>query len=396
MGSSPAVVAASLPPPRAATADQLAAALKALRTVFCLLPAATDFGPPAAPAPASGAAPVDSGYATQDEADDDDDGGNGGHGDDGDAAAARDAAARWLMRLVGRADQLPLDDAARESLVDDACSLLAHLTGGGGPEPDADADLAMTRHFEFAVAGHGRAAVSVDLFDTPMQTTDDHTDVGLQTWGASVALSDMVCRDPARFGLPRARPGARFLELGAGTGLFGLALASLLPLVAAADAWPSQAVVATDYHPAVLRNLRLNLDAHAARPGAPAAPLQACHLDWAAPSRAPPLDRPFDFIFAADVAYAPEHAAWLRDCAASLLTPDGVFWLMVSIRPNGKFRGIDASVETAFVGHAGRGDGRALAISRREAVQKHRSGRADETGYKLYRIVWEHAGGGGA
>jgi len=143
----------------------------------------------------------------------------------------------------------------------------------------------------------------------------------------------------------------------------------------------------------VLKNLAINLDAHMAGTSADTGatvPLKAAHLDWSAPSRAAPLDEPFDFIFAADVAYAPEHAIWLRDCAATLLAPGGVFWLMVSIRPNGKFNGINTSVEAAFSEQRpGRRTGEhELSILSQESVRKHRSGRADETGYELYRIGW--------
>ncbi|UNI23272.1 hypothetical protein JDV02_009103 [Purpureocillium takamizusanense] len=416
MGHNPLSLAASLPPCRSATPAQICDALKTLRHVFCRLPAAADFRQDASRDAL--AQTTDSGYVTEADDDDDDideyDDGLTGKGSDDIQAlredpVERDAAVRWLTGLIGRADDLIQDEAVRERIVDDACSVLARLTGGEDSSSEKQQqlrgdDLGMTRRFEFQVPSR-HTSIRVDLVDTPMQTTDDHTDVGLQTWGASMALSELACQNPERFDLDKASHGTRILELGAGTGLFALTLSSLLPcLTAVATHYrrPSQqAIIATDYHPAVLKNLAINLDAHAATTATSATenggvpetvPLRAAHLDWSAPSRAAPLDEPFDFIFAADVAYAPEHAVWLRDCAAALLAPGGVFWLMISIRPNGKFKGINTSVEAAFSDqrpHAGRRtSGRGLRITSRECVRKHRSGRADETGYELYRIEW--------
>lgn len=348
------------------------------------MPAASDFHS----STSHGAlAHTDSGYVTEDD----------GHEADDvqtlrDDPLERDVAMRWLTGFISRAEQLPLDDDLRERFVEDACSVLSHLTRSEEEEQPRGDDLGMTRRFEFSIPGDMQGAnttISVDLLDTPMQTTDDHTDVGLQTWGASVALSEMLCREPGRFGLDRGSRTSRFLELGAGTGLFSLTLSSLLPCIT--DAWSSQVVIATDYHPAVLRNLERNLESHMAR-GENMTPLKPCHLDWSAPSRAAPLDKQMDFILAADAAYAPEHASWLRGCAAGLLALEGVFWLMVSIRPNGKFRAIGESVEAAFSEAGSRAterDGRVLGISSQELIDKHKIGRADETGYKLYRIGWQ-------
>ncbi|KOS20951.1 Protein-lysine methyltransferase METTL21E [Escovopsis weberi] len=240
------------------------------------------------------------------------------------------------------------------------------------------------RRFDFEIGGPGqeKQTLGVELHDTPMQTGKDHTDVGLQTWGASIVISRFMAMRPEAFGLGDLEPGTTIVELGAGTGLLSLVLSSLL-----AERQPL--IVATDYHPTVLTNLRRNAATHAeSNPGA--APIEVCHLDWSAPSREAPLDTPAKYIVAADVAYAPEHAAWLRDCGAHLLAADGVFWLMVSIRPNGKFEGISDVVEAAF--EAGRPgvDGRVLKIVSTERIHKLDGiGRADEVAYKLYKVMWQ-------
>jgi hypothetical protein len=96
-------------------------------------------------------------------------------------------------------------------------------------------------------------------------------------------------------------------------------------------------------------------------------------------------------LIATDVVYAPEHAVWLRDCATLLLGPNGVFWLVATVRQTGRFEGISDTVEAAFaIKDRPRGkDGRLLSILDSEKLEKRgRVGRGDESGYKLFRIGW--------
>ncbi|POR32930.1 Putative S-adenosylmethionine-dependent methyltransferase [Tolypocladium paradoxum] len=326
----------------------------------------------------------DSGYATEDDVDEFDSAGPLCVD-----SVERDFAVRWLTGFIRRADELSLDKDTCERFVDDACSLLSHLNPKENDQKTLHDNPGMTRHFEFSFKNKEDQKVTVEIFDMPMQTGEDHTDVGLQTWGASIALSERLGNAPESFGLERSTVDSttRIIELGAGTGLVNLVLSSLLPCIT--DSWPS--VIATDYHPAVLNNLKFNIASHVGKQG-DTAPMQACHLDWSAPSRDPPLHLPADVLIAADVVYAPEHAKLLRDCAADLLAPNGVFWLMVSVRPNGKFAGIGDTVEAAFADKGSctvaRG-GRRLAILDVEWIDRHDGvGRADEIGYKLFKIGW--------
>ncbi|PTB63217.1 hypothetical protein BBK36DRAFT_1183256 [Trichoderma citrinoviride] len=298
----------------------------------------------------------------------------------------RDFALRWLTGFIGQAWEFPLSDDTRDEFVDAACSLLSHLTHTEDEGKQQDEDPGMTRRFVFS-SGDGAKDLVIDLNDTPMQLGDDHEDVGLQTWGASIAFSQMFCNAPAKF-LPSTKElgsTTRVVELGAGTGLVSLVLASVLSSIAASQ--PS--IVATDYHPAVLKNLQRNAASHH-KPGSTAL-VQVAHLDWCAPTREPPLDVPADMIVAADVVYAAEHARWLRQCAAYLLAPDGVFWLMASIRPNGKFAGVCDSIEAIFAEQdtaAANVRGHLRILDHQWIDKKHNVGRADEIGYKLFRIGW--------
>lgn len=315
-------------------------------------------------------------------------------------AFERDFATRWLTGFLGRAEEMTqLSESARQEASDRVGGLLEALAG---PPPDASPlpadDEGIARDFAFVLrppAGGDPVPLAVQVNDGPLPETD-HTAVGLQSFGASVFMSDLLCATPARFGLDALSPASRVVELGAGTGLVSLVLGKAFPALGLRPR-----LIATDFHPAVLENLRANVahnfpeyDDDAEKGSFP--PVETCHLDWAAPSRAPPLDQPADLLVATDVIYAPEHALWLRDCATTLLAPAGVFWVLIAVRVNGKFEGISDTVEAAFnAPNAPRADGadgcgrRRLAVLQRDDLAKPPGlGRGDESGYRLFRIGW--------
>ncbi|KAI1138373.1 hypothetical protein F5Y05DRAFT_383832 [Hypoxylon sp. FL0543] len=343
------------------------------------------------------ARPVDSGYVSEDDGDVD--------GDvlDVDPECAIDAlradvfernfTIRWLTILIARAEELLFEDEdERERVVDKASYVLSSFTKSEDEEDEEDTGI--TRNFSFGLAispisspsesnepgVQERVIIDVRLNDAP-QDTIDHTDVGLQSWGASIVFSDMICASPARFGLDRATLGSspRIVELGAGTGLVSLVLAKALPHLDITNA----TLIATDYHSAVLANLQSNIQLTGAN-------VQACSLDWSAPVLETPLDALADVLVATDVIYAREHAMWLRDCATRMLAPGGVFWLLMTVRPNGRFEAVIDTVEATFQGTSPKTpDGRYLRILGQENVDKRRGvGRGDESGYKLFRIGW--------
>ncbi len=363
------------------TKADIAQALRNLHELYCPLPGLLDFQTQSS----GGAAAVDSGYASEDDREEAADCAETLRSD----VIERNFTERWLTTFIGRAGETSLDDQTCQRFVDSACFVLSCITRNYDVDQTDDPDLGMRREFEFALGGDAGATIRVALHDTPMQMGDDYTDVGLQTWGGSVVLSDIICRSPGRFKMDSSTLSStsRVVELGSGTGLVSLVLSILLPRIV--DACPS--VIATDFHPTVLNNLKANIASHMVSQ-TDAAPLQACHLDWAAPTRSPPLDVLADILVAADAVYATEHAVLLRDCAGRLLAPDGVFWLMVSVRSNGKFESISSSVEAAFADKdkcPTAEDGRLLTILGMEDVNRKRGvGRADEIGYKLFKISW--------
>jgi hypothetical protein len=376
-----------LPPIRSlasATEEQINSALRNLQALYCPLRL-----PAALPQPktkrrqipeVSTPVPADSGYASQDDEEDSDD----TAAEEVVAAMRADPfernfATRWLTSLLSRSAEMDLSEEAQSRIADDAAFILASFS-----DSNAEEEEALTRKFSFAMTPN--ETVEVTLNDAPLSGTD-HTDVGLQSWGASIVLSDLMCSSPGRFGLDlQELPGQpTIIELGAGTGLVSLTLAKLLPNVGI----DSANIIATDYHPTVLENLQANITTNFPTDDESAAPVGAAELDWSIPP--PELHCTAQFLVASDVVYAPQHASWLRDCAAHLMTPDGTFWLMVTVRLNGKFEGIPDTVESAFIPSECPKDdrGRIFTIIKKETVEKRRGiGRGDEQGYNLYKIGW--------
>lgn len=379
----------SLPPVRSlinASEQQVNAALRGLQRLYCPLrlpvvpKSSIRHEDLSAASGVSTPCPVDSGYVSQDE-------------DEDDAAAAeemtaiiradlfeRTFATRWLTSLISRVEEMDIPEGAKNHIVDDAAFILSSFSDSTKDEEEE----ALTRKFSFPT--DSGAPIEVTLNDAPLTGTD-HTDVGLQSWGASIVLSSMMCADPGRFGLTSTSLPERpsIIELGAGTGLVSLTLAKLLPSVSVCSA----EISATDYHPTVLANLQENINTNFPPGENVNMPVSAVALDWSLPP--PDLDSSSELLVAADVVYAPEHAAWLRDCAARLMTDDGVFWLIVTVRQNGKFEGIPDTVESAFVPELCPKDshGRSFKILERSHVEKRRGiGRGDEKGYNLYKIGW--------
>lgn len=446
--------------PTEITHEEIASALHGLTALYCPLPRAAALSKPCLPPSNSNTSAIeffsahssvttasstgtstprealDSGYASGEE---EEDGFSSvsPHGEHEQHASAlradpfeRAFATRWLTSFLARAEDLlpgpDTDDDARQLLVDEAASILASFSAASDENDDDDKEEgedvgAIVREFCFPTAAPAPAfpqdpsppaedaqpvphAIDVRLTDHVPSAGADHTDVGLQSWGASIVVSGLLCAHPSRFGLSASELGGkdrrpRVVELGAGTGLVAITLAKLLPRLGVAGA----EVLATDYHPAVMANLRANVAANfpgAGRREDEEEVVRTCLLDWSAlpvvdDDNNPilPLDRPADMLIATDVVYAPEHAVWLRDCAGRMLARRGVFWLVASVRPGGRFQGVTNTVEAAFADRAAcprtkDGEG-LLAILGWETLEKQKGvGRGDEVGYKMFRIGW--------
>lgn len=332
---------------------------------------------------------VDSGYTSGAEDDDDEQALTALHAD----GFERSFAERWLTGFISRSEELSCfsSDEARERAVEEASCVLESFHSNAAEEEQKQEELAYyAREFSFEVnASEGQGQkINVRLNDgLAGQDSDQPDDVGLQSWGASIVFSQLLCAEPERFGLSKATlsSSSRIIDLGAGTGIVSLVLGYLLPQIGVTNS----TVIATDYHPAVLDNLRANIAANFSSPVSEG--IEAALLDWSVPSREAPLHLPADVLFATDVVYAPEHAVWLRDCATGFLAPEGVFWLLATVRDTGRFDGVSDTVGAAFAADdRPRGvDGRRLTILNEGRLEKRNGiGRGDESGYKLFRIGW--------
>ncbi|KAL6243091.1 hypothetical protein RBB50_010191 [Rhinocladiella similis] len=398
LAGSAAAIASSLPSlrsPESVTERQLKTALQNLRLLYRPLPTVLDFRtvwkPKTFVKPISTPV-VDSGYVSEDV-------------DEDDASEMaletfvtdefdKQLATRWLTTLIARVEEMTLlSENVRDILVEDAASILVCFNNSV-TSSDADEE-ALTRDFTFEIPPTVSAGtfnqICVRLNDDPLKG-DDHTDVGLQTWGASIVLSNLLCRSPSHFDLAKSSlPIApRIVELGAGTGLISLTVAKLLPTLGIEDS----TVVATDYHQTVLANLRANIASNFELdlPGQHAN-IRTCTLDWEEPHNDAPLDQKADVIIAADVVYEVHHAIALRKCAAHLLGHRGIFWLLFSVRGCGRFEGLVDTVEAAFKSTQDeqlRDEvGRELRILSIEHLAKQRGvGRTDEREYRLFKIGW--------
>ncbi|KAI6778893.1 uncharacterized protein J7T54_003829 [Emericellopsis cladophorae] len=383
----PLFPSSSLPPLRKiellAEAD-LFATLDNLTRLYCPLVFSIDTGRKHS----VGDVPADSGYVSDAE---------GENGDDALTALRADGfertlAERWLTGFIARVEELSCfkTDEARERALDQAsCVLESFFTCTIDEEERLEQLAQYSRDFTFSTSSRNADLsknIEVRLNDgLAGQNSEEPDDVGLQSWGASIVFSKLMCDQPERFGLTKETLGhsPRIIELGAGTGLVSLALSALLPRHDITDA----TIVATDYHPAVMDNLRANIAANPLH----APMIEAAALDWSKPSRASPLDVEADVLLATDVIYTTEHAVWIRDCATQFLKKDGIFWLVATVRDNGRFEGVSNTVKAAF-GDEGRpraSHGKRLTVLKEERLGKLDGvGRGDESGYKMFRIAF--------
>lgn len=288
-------------------------------------------------------------------------------GHDVDPDVEVDASASKTDRSAPTEQQPDGADSEEEeaALVQSAAALLAVCAGTAS---------AGTRARTYVLCG-----VRVHLTDVALRN-DDFGSVGAQTWGSACVLAEMIAEAPDRFGLsrcaadddsvsyrggdgrPQAGAGiARFLELGAGTGLVSLTIGKILKTGRERDsrcAGARTVVVASDFYPPALENLRLNIQRNFLLPeeddGADPArnlSISGHFLDWeeaADPTRSlqAPFDEPFDEVFGADIVYELEHAMWIKACLKRVLRLTGRFHLVIPLRE--KFARESATIERIF------------------------------------------------
>jgi protein-lysine N-methyltransferase EEF2KMT len=378
----------------------------------------------------------------------------------------RSYAMKWLTGLIARseewiefsadADSHELDPAAeprnREKVIEQASALLAACAG-------STASGALTRSFTYHPHfSHPNSDISGNLTPAPIQIhlkddplpAQDHTAVGLQTWGSAPILAQLVSENPRKYGLDlyewirrhsytgmgmekQLGVSCKVLELGAGTGLLSLFTWRLLEHQTArhpSNSIPlSAAVTATDFHPSVLSNLNFNLSLNppsqttlesASRPSAS---IDAKFLDWNSCVSLDDNER-FDIVFGADIIYEKEHAQLIKSVVEKVLKRPasrsddgeraksypgyngGVFWLIYPLRPTHEVETesiekefgevVDASrwAEDATVAsiNSGKEQDWSLGVLEIQSLERRKGiGRADEVSYRVLKIGWVRA-----
>ncbi|PWN45506.1 hypothetical protein IE81DRAFT_193247 [Ceraceosorus guamensis] len=235
----------------------------------------------------------------------------------------------WLSALVKTGLAWVDDDPTRAEtadedvtvLLDRATELLSACAGKSASGP-----IFRIYHFNSPVG-----SLAVKMRDGTL-TADA---LGSRTWGSAPILAQQLMSPFCRLVNEKKPPGKtsamQILELGAGTGLVGLAIAALVQRMK-----PNLRanVCLTDFHPDVLENLafnvRQNFSSDLAEPAGHSVQGQVsvAHLDWSQVSKEAAPDQSHnstddhrealsahpqnDMIVAADCCYERHHAVWLR------------------------------------------------------------------------------------
>lgn len=248
-----------------------------------------------------------------------------------------------------------------------------------------------------------------------MPTAEDPTSVGLQSWGASIILARRFSADPESYGIKSTKESrVRILELGSGTGLLALAAARLLERMEDDNMIEGKknVIVATDFHEAVLANLQRNVDDNdisSSSTSTETTTIDVLPLDWslihesASTIMEPPLDQRFDLILGGDIIYRQFHSLWIHSCVTRFLayptpaSPTPRFILIAPLRPTHTeaiasitivFPHVDDLEVRLHTPHEGGEDWRLAILSIESTDREYGVGRADEAGYRIYRMGW--------
>ncbi|KAK0448459.1 putative methyltransferase-domain-containing protein [Desarmillaria tabescens] len=267
----------------------------------------------------------------------------------------RSYAIRWLTVLVSHAG-LWEEEIQHHALIAEAAALLAVCSGTAGAG-------VIHRDFVFSPG-----AIRVQLTDVPLEN-HDFGSVGAQTWGGACVLAEAIVEDPTAFGL---QSGIRVLELGAGTGLVSIVVGKLLE--------GCVTIVATDFYPSVLDNLKANIGNNFVQPASVA--ISSTFLDWAdSDNHDVSLDAPFDVVLGADIVYDAQHAVWIKKCLRKFLSKGAVFHLVIPLRAT--FATESNTVELIFQNDD------LVVLSKEPIVCDAENGIGDEVvEYAYYKIGW--------
>ena len=217
-----------------------------------------------------------------------------------------DGVASYLTRIISSPLNWIDDDADKEAIWETASKRLSERSG-------RSAMPSLSRTFKIPLpdsTGTEGRELEIDIYE-PSLTGDN---LGHKTWIASyllakrlpllfprhfpsITVSDSLLRHNSSR-IKDTRP--KILELGAGTGLVGLAVSGLFE----AD------IHLTDL-PLILPNLQYNIQQNASVVERTGSTITAGVLDWSKITTVQGEEEKYDVILAADSLYAPEHSGWV-------------------------------------------------------------------------------------
>lgn len=154
----------------------------------------------------------------------------------------------------------------------------------------------------------------------------EHVDAtGFCTWSSAVLFAKRILANTSllsAFKLSTKAP-SRLLELGSGTGLAGIAC-----VLALHQAGIPASIFLTDCDARTLEILHNNCQRN--MPSGSTVSWEVKKLAWE--QAAASSEGPFDVIVGADIVYEPEHAQLIYEAVDALLSPNGVFHLVIPIR----------------------------------------------------------------
>ncbi|UZJ51657.1 hypothetical protein CBS101457_000977 [Exobasidium rhododendri] len=229
---------------------------------------------------------------------------------------------RWLPvnvteDVIEESENLILeDDQAVDEILRRAARLLAICAG-------KSASGKTRKVYHFTGLPQGQEDVNVRLQEQVL--VDDS--LGTRTWGAAPLLAKRLLQTHLQTGWKRfddceeeENETIRVMELGAGTGLVGLAVAQFIR-----NQQGRAHVYLTDYHADVLRNLQGNLEMNSWNQNADTKGLvevEVLRLDWNDASVTNGPTEPFDMLIAADCIYEAEHAKLVKRMAERYLSQE--------------------------------------------------------------------------
>jgi predicted nicotinamide N-methyase len=238
--------------------------------------------------------------------------------------ASDNGVARYLTGIISSSLSWIENDDDKEKIWQTAAQRLSERSGRSGMGA-MSRTFAIPLRYSQPIAIHGieqnnlrtSSALHSDLSDTvniaiyePALTGDN---LGLKTWGSSYQLAKRLC--VLKTVLPAALSQTPILELGAGTGLVGLAAAAVL----------GAHVLLTDL-PEICPNLRHNININAPVIEERGGKAEAAVLDWSDPlkpdSSVGPWSPSYLLILAADPIYTPEHPRLLVHAIENHLSRD--------------------------------------------------------------------------